>query len=631
MVSSCCGGGRCYCAVIGIGGITVEGSGGAGDPYVISGGGGGGGHFYYAEDYTEPGDPDPDDWTEPIQAMIDAAHAVGGGTWVIWRQYPFEGQINIRGGVCVYQLAMPQLESPAQEEIGLKATGPDAQVMYGQGGAGGSTNDNPGEIRNLYVEGDHIGGDGDALFVCDASNTALYNLHVRNSAGHGIDVGSSQNLVFYNIHAAGSDSGTALLFKSRSIGRQGPGGNKIYGGHVGDSYLPIHVTSNDPTDFFPPHDNIIEGVLFETGRLAANAVIRANGVFEAGETVLRSCVATSGVQVTENELDCCYYVDNPIFEGFSTILTLDSCYIGGGAGAVKATDGIRILQTNAYNEVRLYGRTNVANVDYLFNVDGTHLGAGSDALASVHGPLVEVTAGIELFRLTNGAGTSGAWTGFVDVRVTPLRFIVPTGLGSVFQTRREGDVANRLQIDRDGNIRAGDGTGVLTAQFLNNVTGWIINGKTVVQIADYTTATRPNPVSLPNRLIIDTDIDSLMFSDGATWIEVGSGGGGGSAYTPVTANITGAAYVVDPTAGTNWYLTATGSGTVISLDAGAVNGDAVEVQVKQDATGSRTYSFPGTYKGIGDISPSTAANSIDVYAIWKDPFGTHITQAQAGV
>lgn len=488
--------------------------------------------FYLPEDYGDVDGTGATSDLEALQAATDAAHDAGGGTVVLWQRYGIDGPWNIRGGVCVYQLSVPQLEAPAQDELGIVCLTTDAQVMYGQGGSGGSTNDNPGELRNLYVDGADVGGTDDALFVCDASNAALYNLNVRHSAGHGIDIGSSQNLTFYNIHSGEHHNGTALLFKSRSLGRQGPGGNKIYGGHVGDSYLPLHVTSNEPAvidvegvptlvaDFSPPHDNIIEGVLWETGRVDDDAVIRCNGVFEAGETMLRSCVATAGTHVTENEEDCCYLVDNPIFTGYSTTVTFDSCYFGGGAGTIKATDAVRVMQSGAFNEVRMYGRTQLANVDYVLCADGAHLGAGSDLVASIQSPVLFVTGGISWYRLINAAGTSGALTGLVEQRITPSRFVMPAGLGNVFQARREGDVANRIQIDRDGGIRhLNAATGATVASIINAGAGYLISGETAVQIAAFTTALRPaasNALYL-HKLILDTTLNKLIWSDGTNW------------------------------------------------------------------------------------------------------------------
>lgn len=443
-----------------------------------------------------------------VQQAYDEAHADGGGIVIIDDRYGIDGVLNIRGGVTTLQTGSPQIEVPAEPEMGFVAMNAAAKVMYGQGGAGGSTNDNPGPVFNLFVDGADVGGAGDALFVCDAANSTLFNLSVRRSAGVGVDIGSSQNLVFYNAQIGESytGDGIALLLKSRSLGRQGPGGNKFYGGHIGDSKIPIKVTANGPEDFFPPHDNIFEGVLFETGRVADKPVT-CTGIFEAGETVLRSCVATIGANATTIAHDTNYLIDNPIFTGYSTVVVFDSCYFGAGAGTVKATDHIRVLQSGAFNEVRLYGRTQAANGSNFLCVDGVKLGAGTDVLGSIDGELFFVTNPTTYthFRGIN----SGSWAGMYLQRVTPHRYVIDTGVGHPYQSRRKGDSFNRFQIDRDGFMRWLDSSSGATVGGFQNLSNAFVAVTGVFGVAQgYVRAYTPHVISADTTITVDPKLEN---------------------------------------------------------------------------------------------------------------------------
>lgn len=452
-----------------------------------------------------------------VQAAYDDAFDHGNGCVIIDERYGFDGDLRIPGGVSTFQTATPKYAVPEADEIGLIALTSDARVLYGQGGAGGSVNDNPGLVLNLYVDGANVGGAGDALFVCDAANSTLINLHVRRSAGAGVDLGSSQNLNFFNvqIHESYTGEGVALLVKSRSLGRQGPGHNTFFGGHIGDSLVPIKVTANGTDDYFPPHDNIFEGTIFETGRIAGKAVT-CTGIFEAGETVFRSCVATIGASATEITNDCIFLIDNPIFTGYSTTVVWDGAYLGGGAGTVKATDAIKIRQSGAFNEARLKGRTQVANVTNLVCVDGVHLGAGSDFVGSIDQPVTFVTGGISWFRGING----GSYNGLLAKHITPMRFEMPDGVnGNPLQVRRSGDSFNRWQRDRDGTERFLDPATGATVGFVQRIGSLMALGGTWGFAHGFIRAYVPQVVAADTTTTIDASLENSHYwsftADGA--------------------------------------------------------------------------------------------------------------------
>jgi hypothetical protein len=503
-------------------GVTITGTGASDNPFVIdiSGGGSASTHFYYPEDYGAQAYPF--DSGAALQDCYDAAHDAGGGTVVIWRQYGFTGNLTVRGGVNTLQLSIPQLEIPGQEELGLTALDATAKVLYGIGSVGASTDDNPGVVYNLSVDGDGIGGvggSGNGLFVCNAANSTLFNLQVRNSAAHGLVLGPSQNLVFYNVQSGGHSVGTACQLKTLVAGQQGAGGNKFYGGHIGDSLLPLEVTSTGPTDFSMPHDNIFDGVLFETGR-TAGLPIDCSIKLLSGETQFRACVFTIGAfggtagVINEN---CNILMDNAVYNtAYSTTGTFDSCYFGAGAGTTKATHNVRIKQSGAFNEIRLYGRNQVANAQYFSCTDG------GDLTGSIEGTLNFVTAYTGTFTAING----GANTGWLAKRLTPIRFETPAlsvgvNPGAPIQVRTVGDDANAVQIEPNGTIRwtkrTAPSAGTTNSAIIPGTTGLAITGENAIRVAGFTTVGRPSAASYTQTPIYDTTLKMPLWSDGTSW------------------------------------------------------------------------------------------------------------------
>lgn len=87
---------------------------------------------------------------------------------------------------------------------------------------------------------------------------------------------------------------------------------------------------------------------------------------------------------------------------------------------------------------------------------------------------------------------------------------------------------------------------------------------------------------------------------------------GGGAETTVTAN-TGTAYTINVTNGNVFNLTVTGN--VTFTFSGATNGKACSfsLYLKQDATGSRTVTWPAAVKWSGGAPTLTStANAVDI-------------------
>jgi hypothetical protein len=416
MVSSCCGAaGRCYCVVQGDGVTTeVTGTGGADNPFVVTAMGGGGGEmrsFYYPTDpaFGAVGDGVTDDQAA-LEACWEAA-GTDGGVVLIDRPYAFSDKIKHYGGMEVWQITPRRMPFVAGGtglgdypiEPGLIAIEDTAWYQYGDGSDGsGSLNDNPGPIRGLAIDGRGIAGGGDGLFVMDANQSSIYDLMVVYSAGTGLITGRSQNCNFYNPQIGGN-LGTGFKIKTLAglDTQQGAGHIIVFGGHIHDNYLGVEIDMGAGT-FFPPHDNVFNTTLIESGRLADLGPVKCAVDAKAGQTQFNDVNITFGVNATAHEEDCCILMDNPTTTGLgsvSTIVGFDGGSIGGGGDGM--TDAIRIKQTLSANELRLSGRIAWANVDYMICEDGIN-GGFADAIITHTGTDVFITGGIEKFRAING-------------------------------------------------------------------------------------------------------------------------------------------------------------------------------------------------------------------------------------
>lgn len=99
---------------------------------------------------------------------------------------------------------------------------------------------------------------------------------------------------------------------------------------------------------------------------------------------------------------------------------------------------------------------------------------------------------------------------------------------------------------------------------------------------------------------------------------------GGGVEAVVTAN-TGTAYGINLASGNVFNLTATGNVTFTFSGATASKACSFALYLKQDATGSRTVTWPsGSVKWAGGTAPtiSTAANALDILVFESIDGGT---------
>lgn len=103
---------------------------------------------------------------------------------------------------------------------------------------------------------------------------------------------------------------------------------------------------------------------------------------------------------------------------------------------------------------------------------------------------------------------------------------------------------------------------------------------------------------------------------------------------PVSTNsASGAAPNLDLSAGSVQDVTLTANATLtISNPPATGKGYGVTLILRQDATGSRTLTWPTSIKWAGGAAPviSTAANSIDVYTFYTTNGGVTWLGTQAG-
>lgn len=414
----------------------------------------------------------------PLEACWEAAGELNAMV-LIDRPYAFSDKLKHYGGMGVIQVAMPKiLAVPTGPEPGLIAIEDTAWYQYGDGADGsGSANDNPGPIRGLYIDGAGIAGGGDGLFVMDSAQSSLMDLWVSNSIGIGVHVGRSQNNNFFNLQVGGC-AGVGLMLKALVLGQQGPGHNLFFGGHLHDCYLPIHVTSNGPTDFFYPHDNVFQDTLVETGRVV-DQPIRAAAVLDSGQTQFNDVNFTFGAQVGPTnpvEEDCSILVDNPHYTAYSTVVGINGGSVGGGSNGV--TDGIRIKQSGAANIVRIGDNVGWANVDNKFCADGIVLGA-SDPLISIGFNDREVTGSIANYRKINGSTSLNAyrktWMGTIFEKIAGIA----NGLiQNPLVIKYEDEAYSRFSIDWNGLQRYTDPTtGATIGSTLRSGALWGVTGR----------------------------------------------------------------------------------------------------------------------------------------------------------
>lgn len=121
---------------------------------------------------------------------------------------------------------------------------------------------------------------------------------------------------------------------------------------------------------------------------------------------------------------------------------------------------------------------------------------------------------------------------------------------------------------------------------------------------------------------------SELYSDITNGV-LGGVGSGKETFTTVAAS--GAAQTVDFSTASMWDITLTADCTITLQGADATKACSLTLKLRQDGTGARKVTWPGSVTWLNGAAPSlhTAASSIDVVSLISDDGGTTWQGAQA--
>jgi len=113
--------------------------------------------------------------------------------------------------------------------------------------------------------------------------------------------------------------------------------------------------------------------------------------------------------------------------------------------------------------------------------------------------------------------------------------------------------------------------------------------------------------------------------DASTIDSLIAAGGGGSPDTLQVVSSTGSSYTIDTNTANYWDITLTSNTVTLSFTPkNSGNLSTFTLVVRQDGTGSRQISWPGSVDWAGGLVPtlSTGANDVDIFSFLSTDGGT---------
>lgn len=397
--------------------------------------------FIFPESYGAVGDGTTDD-TAHLQAAYDAAYA-NGSTVVLSKRYGWKGDLKHRGRMSVLGVSLrKQLPTDDHSDVGLVALDGTARYRYGQwAGVGSSTDDNPGPVKNLVIDGAGVGGSSE-LFLMECVDGSIVDTHIVNAAGNCVEVGGAQNSIFERcfIGAAGGNSIHLL-----HTGGQGAGQIKFNNCYIQGSSGYMLLGDVDPTQFYP-HDIYFSQCLFE--QRINNAGI---AYLKAGDWRFERCTFTYSIDTGVPTNNTMFKIDQSQQPTFATVVGFDTCYFNGGGATTKPLSAVLVDSTGGVgNIVRFTGFTYATNVQAIVGVKGATVAS----LISIDDAVYR-GAGVSWYENSLGGSLFGTYR----ITSSPTKYAMEDhiDLGAPISIKRLTDAQDRFQITRDGGVYWYDG------------------------------------------------------------------------------------------------------------------------------------------------------------------------------